>query len=51
VKVDVEKLIWFRGTFKEHRNAARIICIMNAGCDVSAWLSEDEYRFVFKSYG
>jgi hypothetical protein len=46
-----EKICFFRGQFREHREALRVMAILEAGRDVTSWLSEDEFQFVIRSYG
>jgi hypothetical protein len=45
-----EKLMYFHGSFRSHRAAARILCIFASGKDCHGWVSDDGYQFVFKTY-
>jgi len=51
LRVPRERLVYFRGHFRFHRYAAMCIVSIEAGRLEKSWISEDELRFSFRSYG
>jgi hypothetical protein len=52
IKIFREKMVFFKGRFREHRDQCRIYLIFESKCShVYEWLSDDGLQFSFKSYG
>lgn len=51
LNVPREKICYLRGHFRSHRFAALAIVVLSTGRVEKQWISEDELRFSFRSYG
>jgi hypothetical protein len=47
-----EKLVFFKGHFREHRYEAMVRCVFESlrGSSIQEWISDDGWQFVYKSY-